>query len=107
MSEPRNLQTELKKFQGNTFNDTKELAEFIQRNNIAYSSSDPSLWSLFVSFVDSRLSRGDGLCYTPEWLVAVFVELSKGISPNFMCDPWANFGFLVGMTLNPKSKLIS
>lgn len=101
----RKLQAELKKFQGNTFNDTKELAEFIQRNDISFSTSDPFLWFLFVSFVDSRLSRGDGLYYTPEWLVAVFVELSKGISPKFLCDPWAYFGSLVGIlneACNPK-----
>lgn len=105
MTDARKLQAELKKIQGNSFNDTKELAEFIKSNNISFSTSDLSLWSMFMSIVDSRLSRGGGLYYTPEWLVAVFVELSKEISPKSICDPWATFGFLVGIlneTCHPK-----
>jgi hypothetical protein len=77
------------------FSDPKELAAFIEENNIHFTKRDLATWGWFLT---SRLGPQAGMYYIPEWLGGVFETLAHDVNPKTICDPWAGIGFLAGVS---------
>ena len=85
----RDLWRSLDNLRGREFRSAEELVSHLKREHVKVSAKDLPAVSQFLS--PKTASRG-GPNFVPEWLVAVFSELVKGVPAKVICDPWAGVG---------------
>jgi hypothetical protein len=84
----------LSKLKGIEFHGPKELAEFLKKEDVHFSSQD---LIVFGHTLATRFGRSGGTFHVPDWLAGVFSALIEGVSPKTICDPWAGIGLLLGV----------
>jgi hypothetical protein len=76
------------------FSRAEKVAEFFEKEGIRFDPADLDAWG--NSWLPRVWPVGRAH-HIPEWLAHAFVELTKGVSPKAICDPWAGVGFLIGV----------
>ena len=79
---------------GAEFSRFEEFAEFLKKEDAQFSADDLIALGYILT---TRIHRGRGQLYVPEWLARAFAALAGGIAPRTICDPWAGIGFLVAV----------
>lgn len=89
-----NLRKVLGKLRGVSFHRPEEFAEFLKKEDARFTADDLIDFGYILT---TRIHRGEGQFYIPQWLARAFAAVIEGLSPKTICDPWAGIGFLVAI----------